>query len=96
MEVNRWALTSTTETFLCPCLPSRHRTEFPRGIHVGDVDSTWKFRSVPAGFNFETLIFVGDLNIRNHFNFQPFEGVSRGSETQLQMTENLKDRSSRG
>ena len=24
------------------------RTEFPRGIHVADVDSTWKFRSVPA------------------------------------------------
>ena len=29
--------------------PSEDRTEFPRGIHVADVDSTWKFRSVLAG-----------------------------------------------
>ena len=30
-----------------------------------------------------------DLNFTNHINFQPLEVVCRGSETQLQVAENL-------
>ena len=37
--------------------------------------------------NFETQIW--DLNVANHTNFQSLEVVDRGSETQLQVSENL-------
>ena len=44
---------------------------------------------VKYAFNLETLIYVGDLNFTNHINFQSLEVVGRGSETQLQVIENL-------
>ena len=40
-------------------------------------------------FNLETLIYVGDLNFTNNTNFQSLDVVDRGSETQLQVAENL-------
>ena len=43
---------------------------------------------VGCAFNFETLIYVGTYISQKNTNFQSFEVVDRGSETQLQMTEN--------
>ena len=37
----------------------------------------------------ETLICIWYLNFTNNINFQSLEVVFRGSETQLQVTENL-------
>ena len=42
---------------------------------------------VKYAFNLETLIYAGDFT--NNTNFQSLEVVDRGSETQLQVTENL-------
>ena len=43
---------------------------------------------VKCAFNFETEI-CWDLNFINNTNFQSLEVVDRGSETQLQVAENL-------
>ena len=46
--------------------------------------------NVKYAFNLETLIYIcGDLNFTNYMHFQLLEVVCRGSETQLQFTENL-------
>ena len=45
--------------------------------------------TVKYAFNLDTLIYIGDLNFTNLTNFQSLEVVDRGSETQLQVTENL-------
>ena len=47
-----------------------------------------QFLKVKYAFNFETQIYV-DLHFSNHTNFLSLEVVDRGSETQLQVTENL-------
>ena len=45
---------------------------------------------VKYAFNLETLIILYcHLNFTNHIHFQSLEVVCRGSETQLQVTENL-------
>ena len=45
---------------------------------------------VKYAFNLETLIFIcWKVNFTNHIHFQSLEVVCRGSETQLQVTENI-------
>ena len=44
---------------------------------------------IKSAFNFGTLDIYWDLNFTITKNFQSLEVVDRGSETQLQMTENL-------
>ena len=45
---------------------------------------------IKYAFNYETLITIcWDLVFANHTHFQSLEVVDRGSETQLQVTENL-------
>ena len=44
---------------------------------------------VNYAFNLETPIKSWDLYFTNNINFQSLEVVDRGSETQLQVTENL-------
>ena len=44
---------------------------------------------VKYAFNHETSIIYWNLNFTNNIHFQSLEVVYRGSETQLQVTENL-------
>ena len=44
---------------------------------------------VKYALNLETLILYWDFNFTNNINFRSLEVVYRGSETQLQVTENL-------
>ena len=44
--------------------------------------------NVKYAFNFETLIYIG-TSFTNNVNFQAIEVVYRGSEIQIQVTENL-------
>ena len=44
---------------------------------------------VKYAFNHETSIIYWNLNFTNNINFQSLEVVCRGSDTQLQVTENL-------